>query len=1822
MDKYVNENLEKNLTDTSCLNLSLHNTILKIDTQTFTQNKQSKRSCQKGKTKDCFNTNNTKHTEYLSENNLKPQITQGNKTENCSNVSIHPQSPQKNTNKVCLEQNNDVIKLNNLNKANKEMENEFEINEHINYQLNLYENLEPSNILYLEGEIYAIQNVFSKGSTRDPITLPIWIEHKKILSIIDSGASSSLISHKLLIEANPKYQVLYNSLKTKTNLYGVSGTKLTVLSDRLIRLFVPNLGDVTLKISVIDTEDNILILGRDFMNKSKLSIVYIRSNTFILKFQTSTKKNINSINLIEQKPKKLSYKEIFNKSQIPKFSNFKKLIKLSNLLLIQQIAISSSDFLVFMTQINKKHIAFNINCIIETIINTIKTKKISLNLPNIAENETRLFSESLIAAVSCNKIKLLDLINLIKVNYTFMQNMFYKLKHYKNLYKFIIASTFEELTMLTIMLAKFTLTEKNNSIIESKFESYANKRSKIDLNPIINNKINYIENSPGLVITEKEFLSRAKSDKMGIDIDNLISTKKTKFKDILEELKVDQPQFKEELAKYIIENKIISRFEMDCGALNDNIPPLDIEIDPGKTIYKNTKSYRLDHASEAKLKTIMSYMCARGLAKISPKGFGAPVFLIPRPDPNRMPRLLVDNRKNNAIIKNACTASMPECFSTLKTYLPHAKWLTIIDLKEAFYALKASEKTMNSGLLNILTPWAAYTMTRVITGSSISPTYLIYNLTKYLHMNPKTGKYDMLTKIINFYDDICILNSYNQTLSEHIQQVKDVLERLAYIGFKINAKKSRFYIDLECTSVQVLGYEFGKNMITIPQKKLIALQNIKMPESIKDLQAFLGSINYFRNLLPLNIHGSLNYLYRQTKNFIWSQTCTLHFNKIINALKERTMKISAPFKNNINILLCDGSKLGIGGTLISYCATHLLKDIKIDYEKFNENNHFKSYIQKQNNFDPYILAKNQDIFLTLFIGFNKLNYKIKDVETLKENLLIHANMEAKLSHFLLYEENEELKKTQICQNLLNYNFEFDMQDDYVKNMILYSITIVFQIEIIFVQYNAHIDKYTYFSFNPQSQKIYILYQDLNYVLLYFKENTIFDQTLPKFDAELFNKNDIRDTFYSDLKNGSKEYLENKISIIGFYSQSIQEDLFRKSSICYIELLAIFSSLEYFETDFTSDLIYILTDSSVAYSLLTTSKVQKRSSKLEQLSQKLFCWYQRKNIFIVKVEGLINFSDFLSRLLPEYSNVLSFKDPTPIHKNEKFEVYPLEPHKINTELIRKINLVTNINNYKKFLKTANLAYKLNHNNEKQLILIVSPYKPFNNFTRTYTDLFNSLLKKEYFVQLQIQELQDDLNPNTLKYKQNKIYLPIKLYMFLIGTIHGSLNHPGIQKLYNYINAYYYVQNKTYLLEQIRKLNNNCLACLANKNKPQNYKTGSIFKNHVYAPNYMISSDLLDLPKTMIKGDKNNVKHLLVIQDVFSKYVTIYCLPKATQTVLIHAFANYFSIHGLVRYHLSDNASIYRGHTIQEYFKKNLIKNMNSSPLFSKARGFIERTIGKINNYIRLEQFRPLSMIDLASTITEIAHSLNQQPLHNTFLTPYNVHFISMKNFSVTGSDNNNLLISNFCKLSHNHNEDFNKLANVHNKNIVEYGKDYREFKLTELDKINKNKKDHSFRTNDTVLIKNVLHKKLFHLYHLNLFRITRADKTTIVVENLKNHQVTLRKVNHIKKIEVQDIPEIDLPQTLINRLKILTKENIESIFEIDILPENKQLRRSKRINPEVEFNDDNSQPTIEIPPEDLIIDRDIGNYINDLSIIYEDQQINYVHKIYVINFKSN
>ena len=1669
---------------------------------------------------------------------------------------------------------------------------------------NQYEKLHTNDLndLFNDNKIMTINkntnNIWSKGSICYPITIPLWIHHKKLIGLIDTGASHSLISHNLLLDANPNYEIEYKKSKSKL-LFGVSGSKLDILSDRLITIYIPNYGNLKLKISIIRTDEKMILLGRDFINKSKLSIIFIRNNTFILKFKH--KKPLHVIQKIQHTKNEpwiknnnkiivnaIKYHEIYTKNSLQSFNNFKTLIKLSNLLIIQQISTTCKDFLHFMKNIQTKNIIFNLNKILLTISKTIKLKQLSINLPNLVESKIQLFSPILINYIYKNKISVSNILDKIDIKYNFIYKFYYRLKHFPNVYKFIENTTFEELITFIIMISKFTKSEEKKSIIDSTFHTYTNKIYKKM------NKINIIKNTNNQIMTDTEFLETAKKDtKLGIDIDQLILKKSSTIKDILEELQVDTPEHKNDLAKYIMENNIVSRFEMDCGILNNTIEPLHIELDPNQPIYKNTQPYSLNFEDEQMLKKIMNYLVQRGLARISPRGFGAPVFLIRRPQPNRMPRLLVDNRKNNKLIKNSTNTSMPECFQTLRNYLPHCKWLTCIDLKEAFYCLRASEKTIQSGILNILTPFASYELTRLMTGNSLSPNFLIYNLSKYLHMNSSTKEFDLICMIIQFYDDICVLSDFNKTLNEHIDQVKTVLHRLAYIGFKINAKKSRFYIDMEKDSVKVLGYLFGQNQIRIPSQKIQSLTQIKIPDNIKDLQVFLGSINYFRNLLPVSIHASINFLYRQTKNFVWSNTCSLHFSKIIEALKNETHFIKPPFKNGINFLICDGSKLGIGSTLLSYSVSHLLKKVKINHYKFHENEHFiKQTITKYNQ-EPYYLSKNTDFFEAIFNALNELNYSIKDIKNLKEHVIINSSIEYKLKNYLPHEGLKDKYLKQQCEHLLNNDFEFEYQNDYIKNLIYYSLTNIFSLEIVLIQYNTKLNDYTAFSFNPQEEKLYILYINQEYHILYFKDSKHYKQTIPKFTSKYFEETDIKHNFYNDLKNGTKDYLKNKVNIIGFFSQSINEDLFRKSSICFIELLAIFQSLEFFEHYFTTKIIYILTDSSVAHALLSTSKNQKKSSKLENLSQKIFFWYQHYSIYVLKIEGLENFSDFLSRMLPEHYRKLKFIEPIPTEKTEKYEIYPLKPKKINLEETMK-KQIFKVDEYfyqinKEYLNKISYMNTINVITNKQL-----PYKPFTNLTRTYLEMFYNILKKEHFIQLQIQEIDTDINPTTIKYYENKIYLPLKLYTFIIGITHGSLSHPGISRLYNYINTYYYVKNKTHLSEIIKKLNSNCLTCLANKNQIQNYKLGSAFSNNVYQPNFMITSDLLDLPKKLINGDKHGIKHLLIIQDIFSKYVTIYCLPTATQKAIIQNYANYFAQHGLVKYHLSDNASIYRGHDINKYFKILNIMNMNSSPLSSKSRGLIERCVQTINQYIRVQHFEPMDMIDLAKTITEISHALNQVPLKGTFLTPFNVQFVSLKNFEVTGYDQDNFLIAPFSKLSHTHKEDYDKIANELNKSILNHRENFTKIKKEQLEKININKTNHPFRINDLVIIKNVLHKKLFHLYYLKLFRVIEERSHTLKLEDILTKQHTNRKVQHCKKIDVQEKEYLDLDIKLIDKLKIITPDNINSIFEIEILPTD-PISTRLRSKPK-EYTE------LNLPEEEMIPDFDAR--LQELGTIYE------------------
>jgi putative transposase len=77
-------------------------------------------------------------------------------------------------------------------------------------------------------------------------------------------------------------------------------------------------------------------------------------------------------------------------------------------------------------------------------------------------------------------------------------------------------------------------------------------------------------------------------------------------------------------------------------------------------------------------------------------------------------------------------------------------------------------------------------------------------------------------------------------------QITVVFSRLSEAGLKINANKSHFAV----TEIEYLGYWTTRNGIQLVPKKIKAIQHIAPPTTQKQVQSFIGLINYYQDMWP------------------------------------------------------------------------------------------------------------------------------------------------------------------------------------------------------------------------------------------------------------------------------------------------------------------------------------------------------------------------------------------------------------------------------------------------------------------------------------------------------------------------------------------------------------------------------------------------------------------------------------------------------------------------------------------------------------------------------------------------------------------------------------------------------------------------------------------------------------------------------------------------------------------------------------------------------------------------------------------------------------
>ena len=100
-----------------------------------------------------------------------------------------------------------------------------------------------------------------------------------------------------------------------------------------------------------------------------------------------------------------------------------------------------------------------------------------------------------------------------------------------------------------------------------------------------------------------------------------------------------------------------------------------------------------------------------------------------------------------------------------------------------------------------------------------------------------------LNGVLNIADDLLV---YGSTIEEHDSNLKALLDRCRDVNLTLNPKKLRFKSD----NVPFFGNIVTSKGIKPDPKKVEAIKSWPTPTNVKELQSFLGAINYLSKFIP------------------------------------------------------------------------------------------------------------------------------------------------------------------------------------------------------------------------------------------------------------------------------------------------------------------------------------------------------------------------------------------------------------------------------------------------------------------------------------------------------------------------------------------------------------------------------------------------------------------------------------------------------------------------------------------------------------------------------------------------------------------------------------------------------------------------------------------------------------------------------------------------------------------------------------------------------------------------------------------------------------
>ena len=173
--------------------------------------------------------------------------------------------------------------------------------------------------------------------------------------------------------------------------------------------------------------------------------------------------------------------------------------------------------------------------------------------------------------------------------------------------------------------------------------------------------------------------------------------------------------------------------------------------------------------------------------------------------------------------------------------------------------------------------------------------------------------------LLIYIDDILLASN---TIPEHLRRLKFILQRLEWGNLKLSPKKTHLFQK----EVSFLGHRLSSKGISIDSTKIDGIVNLPPPTSVKQVQKFLGMVNYHRNHIP-QFASKANALYgvlRKDRKFEWSSECQNSFDQLKKALTTAPILGFPDYSDRHESyhVICDSSKSGHGAVLSQWDGKH------------------------------------------------------------------------------------------------------------------------------------------------------------------------------------------------------------------------------------------------------------------------------------------------------------------------------------------------------------------------------------------------------------------------------------------------------------------------------------------------------------------------------------------------------------------------------------------------------------------------------------------------------------------------------------------------------------------------------------------------------------------------------------------------------------------------------------------------------------------------------------------------------------------------------------